>query len=277
MWRFGGDDVSLARLRVEAALETGITFFDTADIYGPDNGEAFGAAEALLGRVFRDAPSLRDHMVLASKAGIRMGVPYDSSKRYLTEACEASLERLGVDHLDLFQLHRPDLMTHPSEVAEALVSLREAGKIREAGVSNHTVAQTAALQAWLPFPLASHQPEFSALCPTPLEDGVLDQAMERRMVVMAWSPLAGGRLARPTEDARINRVHAALDRLAAREGVSRAAVAYAWVMAHPSRAVPIVGTQDPARIREAGEALKVRLDRKDWYDVLVASRGVPMP
>ena len=95
MWRFAGDDVALARSRVEAALDAGITLLDTADIYGPDNNEPFGAAEELLGKVLREVPALRDKMVLASKGGIRLGVPYDSSRDYLAQAIDASLARLG--------------------------------------------------------------------------------------------------------------------------------------------------------------------------------------
>lgn len=276
MWRFAGQDIARARALVEAAFEAGITLFDTADIYGY-GGEGFGAAEALLGRVFREAPGLRDRMVLASKGGICPPVPYDSGRDYLTAACDASLARLGVACIDLYQIHRPDLLAHPAEVAETLVALRAAGKIREVGVSNYTVAQTAALQAHLPFPIVTHQPEFSPLATTPLEDGILDQALERGMRVLAWSPLGGGRLGGPSEDPRVQRVQQTLDRVAEREGVSRTAVAYAWIMAHPSRPVPIVGSQDPGRIREAADAIKVRLDRSDWYAILVASRGVPMP
>jgi predicted oxidoreductase len=276
MWRFRGQDVTAARALVDAAFDIGVNLFDTADIYGCD-GDGFGAAEELLGKVFAEAPVLRDRMVLASKAGIELGIPYNSCKTYLVQAVDASLSRLRTDRLDLFQIHRPDLMTHPAEVAEAMVALQDAGKVRTFGVSNHTAAQTAALQAHLPFALVSHQPEFSALAIAPLTDGILDQAMERRMAVLAWSPLGGGRLGRMPSEPRALAVFEVMSRLAAREGVSVPAVAYAWIMAHPSRAIPIVGTQDPARIREAADALKVKLSRQDWYDVLVASRGERMP
>jgi aryl-alcohol dehydrogenase-like predicted oxidoreductase len=124
MWRFRGTDVAAARALVEAAFDAGVTLFDTADIYGPDNDEDFGAAEALLGRVFAEAPALRDKMVLASKGGIRMGVPYDSSATYLAEAIDASLTRLGCDKIDLYQIHRPDLLAHPQEVARARWTMR---------------------------------------------------------------------------------------------------------------------------------------------------------
>jgi aryl-alcohol dehydrogenase-like predicted oxidoreductase len=277
MWRYRGEDVGSARRLVDAALESGITLFDTADVYGPDNGEPFGAAESLLGRVFAEERSVRDRMVLATKGGIIPGVPYASGRSELVAACEASLRRLGVEQVDLYQVHRPDLLAHPAEVAAALDELKRSGKIAHAGVSNHTPAQTAALQAHLPFPLASVQPEFSPLAIDALFDGVLDQAMERGYAVLAWSPLAQGRLAEPGGDARAQAVVAELDRLAAAQGVGRTVMAYAWVLAHPSGAIPIVGSQRAERIREAVAALGVRIDKADWYAVLTAARGEPLP
>jgi len=276
MWRFKGQDVKAARTLVETALETGFDLLDTADIYGPDNGEPFGAAEALLGRVLAEAPGLRDRFVLATKGGIEMGTPYNSSAAYIASAVEASLKRLGVERIDLWQIHRPDHLAHPAEIAQTFEALRAQGKVAEFGVSNHTAAQAAALQAHLPFPLASTQPEFSPLAIEPLSDGVLDQALERNLAVLAWSPLGGGRIANPTDD-RARAVVAALARAADRAGVSVTAAAYAWIMGHPSGAIPIVGSQQPARIREAAEALKLSFTRAEWYAVLIAARGIPLP
>jgi predicted oxidoreductase len=277
MWRFRGDDLAAATTLVETALDIGVNLFDTADIYGPDNGESFGAAEALLGRVFAGAPGLRGRMVLATKGGIEMGVPYNSSADYLVAACEASLRRLGVDRIDLYQIHRPDLLAHPAEVAGALDALRSAGKIAEVGVSNHTPAQVAALTAHLPFRLASVQPEFSPLEIGAIEGGALDQALELGLGVLAWSPLAQGRLATAAPEGRAAAVAAELDALAETHGVSRQAIAYAWIMAHPARPIPIIGSQQPARIAEAAQALSVTLTRTEWYGVLTAARGVPLP
>jgi predicted oxidoreductase len=277
MWRFQGTDLKRADGLVRAALDHGLSLFDTADIYGPDNGETFGAAEALFGRVLKAQPALRRQFVLATKGGIVPGVPYDSSAEYLVAACEASLRRLETDAIDLYQIHRPDVLTHPEEVAAALVSLRDSGKVRAVGVSNYTASQTAALQAFLPFPLCSHQPEFSALHLDPLVDGILDQAIERRMAVLAWSPLARGLLAGGGDDARSRAVTAALDAIAARESAPRTAVALAWVMAHPSRPIAIIGTQNPQRMTDAARALEVRLTRTDWYAVLTASRQARLP
>jgi len=284
MWRFAGVDVKTARTRVEAALDAGITLLDTADIYGFGKSSPFGAAEALLGEVLQEAPALRDRFVLATKGGIDPGIPYDSSAAYLRSACEASLARMKVEHVELYQIHRPDLLAHPATVAETLTALRAEGKIGHVGVSNHTPAQVSALQAHLDFPIATQQPEFSAWATAPLFDGTLDQCMERDIGVLAWSPLAGGRLGlRPAEaakgpdGARIGKLIAKLDELAEREGVSREAVALAFVLAHPARIVPIVGTQTPERITRVGDALGVKLSRADWYDILQTSMGMRLP
>ncbi len=277
MWRFQGDDVAAAQARVEAALAAGVTLLDTADIYGLDAG-AFGMAEDLLGKVLASAPHLRERFVLASKGGITPGTPYDSSAAYLASAVEASLRRMGVDQIDLYQIHRPDILTHPSEVAQTLTALREAGKIGEVGVSNYTIGQVAALQAYLPFPIAAIQIELSPLAIEAFSDGRLDQAMERQMAVLAWSPLAQGRLGDgDTSDARALAVRAALDDIAKAKGASRTVIAYAWLMAHPARPIPIVGSQQPARIAEAATALSVQLSRREWYAVLTAARGEPLP
>ena len=285
MWRFGSDDVGAARAKVEAALAAGINFFDTADIYGPDNDEAFGASEVLLGRVFAEAPGLRDQIVLASKGGIRMGVPYDSSPAYLRNAVEASLTRLGTERLDLWHIHRPDMLAHPAETAAVLDALVAEGKIAAVGVSNHTPAQTSALAKYLKAGLVSTQPEFSVLATTPLFDGTLDRAMKHGLSVMAWSPLGQGRLGdgdprsgrRVAEDARIAAVKAALKAQGEAYGVGIAAVAYAWIMAHPAGIIPIVGTQDLTRIAESADACKVRFTRAEWYAILTASLGENLP
>jgi predicted oxidoreductase len=276
MWRFAGNDVNAARARVEAALDAGIDLFDTADIYGPDNGEPFGAAEALLGRVFAESPGLRNRMVLASKGGIVIGTPYDSSAGYIAQAIDASLQRLGIERIDLWQIHRPDLLTHPQEVAGALERARSAGKIAAIGISNFTVAQTAALQRFLPVPIATTQPEFSALALDPIRSGLLDQAMSEDMAVLAWSPLAGGRLVDP-RDERTRDLAALLDRKAEEAAVDRSAAALSWLMAHPARPIPIVGTQRPERIAAIPQALTPRWTRAEWYEVLQASMGEKLP
>lgn len=275
-WRLCGDDVNAVVELLHAALDAGIDLIDTADIYGPDNNEPFGASEALLGRAFASDASLRDKFTIATKGGISMGVPYDSSAAYLTGAIDASLQRLGTDRVELWQIHRPDILTHPSEIAEAITLAHKAGKIRSFGVSNFTVSQIATLQHFLDLPIVSTQPEFSPLKLAPIENGELDQAIAMDMAVMAWSPLGGGRIANPADE-RAKAAADALDEVAEEFGVSRTAAAYSWIMAHPARPIPIVGSQKADRIAEAADALKVRWTRARWYGVLVAAKGEPLP
>jgi predicted oxidoreductase len=214
-------------------------------------------------------------MVLATKGGIRPPVPYDSSAEWLRDACDDSLRRLAVDVIDLYQIHRHDMFTHPADLAATLSSLRDAGKIREVGVSNHTPAQAAALSAHLPFAIVSNQPEFSAANLDPLRDGTLDACMRDGVTPLAWSPLAGGRLA--TGDGVRSELIAELDRIAAREEVERSTVALAFVLAHPSAPVAIIGTQKPERVKTATASLGVQLDRSDVYAIVQASEGRPLP
>jgi predicted oxidoreductase len=275
MWRFAGQSEAAAQALVEAAMDAGITLFDTADIYGFGE-QGFGEAEALLGRVFAASPALRGRMVLATKGGITPPTPYDSSAAWIARAIDDSLTRLKTERVELWQVHRPDVLTHPQELARALEDAHRAGKIGAIGVSNFTPAQIEALAAFLTIPIASNQPEFSPLFLGPLEDGQLDQAMRMRMAVLAWSPLGGGRIAAPG-NARETAVAEALDRVAAAQGVSRTTAAFSWIMAHPARAIPIIGSQNEGRIREAAAATTVRWTRTDWYDVLVAARGEPLP
>lgn len=275
-WRFTGGAVAAGQALLETAIEHGCNLVDCADVYGFDwGGTGFGSVEASLGEVLAAAPSLRDRIVLATKGGIIPGIPYDQSAGYLREAVDGSLSRLGVDTIDLYQIHRPDLFTHPAEVAGALDELRAAGKIREVGVSNFTTSQVAALQAHLDAPLVTTQPEMSVVHLDPLFDGTLDQCVERGIVPLAWSPLGGGRVA-TGEGVRPELIDV-LDRLAEREGVDRATIAIAFVLAHPSRPVAITGTMNPQRVVEAAAAARVNLDRSDCYDLVEASRGEPMP
>lgn len=273
-WRLVAMSASTAQGVVEAALEHGLNLVDNADVYGLDwGGDGFGAAESLLGEVLSQAPQLRDQMVLASKGGIIPGVPYDSAN--LTKACEDSLARLKTDRIDLYQIHRPDLLTHPGEVARILEDLRRSGKVKEVGVSNFTPSQVSALQAHLPFKLVSTQPEYSALQVSPLFDGTFDQAMALGLNVLAWSPLAGGKLASP-ENLNPDLANI-MTSLAEREQVDLATLALSFVLAHPSRPVAIVGTTNPERVAASAKALDVKLDRADVYSIIQASMGEALP
>lgn len=278
MWRLaeGGRTAAEAARLVHAALEAGITLLDTADIYGFDGAGGFGDAEALLGEVFAAEPALRGRMVLASKGGIMPPLPYDQSPAYLASAIDASLRRMQVDRIDLYQIHRPDILVHPQEVARALEDAVVAGKIGALGVSNFTQAQIEALAHFLDTPLATTQPEISPLRITCFENGELDQAMRLGITPLAWSPLGGGRLLSPQGE-RDRAVAVELDRVAQEQGVSRSVAAYGWLMAHPARIVPIVGSQNAERIAEAAQARSMSWTRQDWYAVLVAARGERLP
>jgi predicted oxidoreductase len=278
MWRLAEDgrDAAQAARLVHAALDAGITLLDTADIYGFDGTRGFGDAEALLGQVLRAEPGLRQRFVLATKGGILPPLPYDQSPAYLAKAIDDSLRRLNVDCIDLWQIHRPDILAHPHEVAQTLDHAVTAGKVRALGVSNFTIHQTAALNHFLGHKLVTTQPEISPLRISCLENGELDQAMMLGLTPLAWSPLGGGRLADP-QSARDIAVAAALDVLAAPLGISRTVAAYSWLMAHPAGIIPIIGSQNPARIAEGALALGIEWSRTNWYAVLVAARGERLP
>ena len=274
-WRLTGTDSENAAV-VSATVDAGMTLIDNADVYGLDwGGTHFGACEEALGRVFASSPGLRNRVTLATKGGIIPGVPYNSSGEYIVKACEASLSRMGVEHVDLYQIHRPDHFTHPEEIAEAFHSLHARGLVREFGVSNYTPSQTLALNSFVHNGIATTQPQFSAAHLTPLRDGTLDLCMEAAITPLAWSPLAGGALA---TGANIRpELIATLDQLAQRENVTRSAIAIAFVLAHPSKPVAIVGTQNPARIQEISAAMTVKLSRTDVYSIIQSSDGEPLP
>ncbi len=275
-WRFTDSSPATAQGLIEHALSLGMNLVDTADVYGLDwGGTGFGRNEALLGEVLAAAPELRDQMVLATKGGIMPPTPYDSSREYLTNACEDSLRRLGTDRIDLYQIHRPDPYTHPAELAETLSSLQDAGKIVEIGVSNYTPSQTNALQQFLDRPIVADQPQYSLLHLDPMTDGTLDRCIQFGVTPLAWSPLAGGALA--TGEGVPAELLAVLDHLADREGVSRSVIAVAFVLAHPAKPVALIGSQKLERLTETVAATGVTLDRNDVYSLIPAATGVPLP
>lgn len=277
-WRLVTAEVAEATALVERALDLGMNMLDTADVYGLDwGGAGFGGSEEMLGKVFAAAPELRDRAVVASKGGIDPGVPYDSSAAYLASAVDASLGRLGVERIDLWYIHRPDMFSHPADVAETLTGLVAEGKIGAVGVSNHTVAQVDALMAHMPadVPIAANQVEYSVAHLDPLRDGTLDQCMRDGRLAVAWSPLGGGALVAP--DAERTELTDALGAVAADHGVTPAVAAVAFVLAHPSAPVAVIGTQDPARMEELAGAPEVELSRSECYRLIEASEGMPLP
>ena len=271
-WRFSGSTLQDADRKIRTALDCGMTLIDTADIYGLGEPRGFGGAEEVLGDVLKTSPELRSKMVLATKGGIDAVRPYDNTYAYLMAAMDKSLTRLKTDHVDLYQIHRPDITTPMSEIARALNDMVSAGKTKHVGVSNFIVSQTRALAAHLDTPIITTQPEFSTLHQDPITDGTLDWCQETGATALAWSPLAGGCLF-----SKNDAVTEVLDRLAETYKSTRANVAIAFTMGHGADVIPIIGTQKTERIIDSAKAAELPLSARDFYDIVEAYRGVSMP
>jgi len=271
---------------VECAVEAGYTFFDHADIYGN------ATCESIFGKALAEHPGWRDRLVIATKCGIRFpdepakGSPhrYDFSGEHIVRSAEGSLDRLGCGRIDLLMLHRPDFLADPQEIARAFTELRQAGKVREFGVSNFRPSLLAAVQSALSFPLLVNQVEIHPLRLDCFTDGTLDQCLERKITPMAWSPVAGGRVASgysPAPDAANHAHHtsllAALDKIAGDFGTDRTVIVLAWLLKHPSGIVPVIGTVKPNNIQIAARATEIDMDRETWYRILLAARGQKLP
>lgn len=269
-----------------AAYEAGYNLFDHADIY------CKGECESIHGEVLREIPSMRGEILIATKCGIRNpGDPnpdsphrYDFSASHILSSCDKSLQRLGVDTIDIYQLHRPDLLMDPTEVSEAFQKLHEAGKVRHFGVSNFSPSFVSALQTHCRYPLLVNQVEIHLGRLDCFYDGTLDQCLELGMTPLSWSPIGGGAFGMGSSLAAdhpryelYTGVRETLDTLAAKYGVSRTVMALAWLLKHPSKIVPIIGSVNPDNIRDATVADEVELDLEDWYRLLVAARGEPNP
>jgi predicted oxidoreductase len=294
-WRIAGtwdpaavtpDAIDRGREAVLAAYDAGYTLFDHADIY------CDGVSETIFGQVLRKVPGMRARILIATKCAIRKaGDPgpdapfrYDFSAKHILKSCEESLQRLGVECIDLYQLHRPDYLMNPEEVAVAFSKLLEQGKAQHFGVSNFRPSQLATLQKACPMPLIVNQVEISLANRTCFEDGTLDQCVSEKIIPLAWSPLAGGLLADgarallPFQEAyRTKNIVAALDDVARERGSSRTSIALAWLLKHPAGIIPIVGSTQPQNIKEAARADTIELTREEWYRLLEAARGERLP
>ncbi|WP_224371138.1 aldo/keto reductase [Hyalangium versicolor] len=283
VWRLFNDgqqaDVQRVLAQIQTCLDCGITTFDHADIYGGYRcEEAFGAA-------LRANPSLRQRMELVTKCGIMLVDParpqnrikhYDYSRQHIVASVERSLRNLATDYIDVLLLHRPSPLLDPDEVAEAIRQLIAQGKVRYLGVSNFTPSQFDALSSRLDQPLVTNQVELHPLRLEPFLDGTLDQCLQRRILPMAWSPLAGGRLLKGEGGAE-GRVRAVLSELGRQHGVDLDQVIYAWLLRHPSTIIPVLGTQRLERITSAAKALSLKLDTQEWFAVWSASSGREVP
>lgn len=266
------------RLRwIEQCLERGITSFDHADIYGGYT------VEALFGQALALSPGLRHRMQLVTKCGIKLVhaqrpahrvKSYDTSAAHVVACVDHSLRELGTDHLDLLLIHRPDALMNPQDLAQTFESLHRQGKVRSFGVSNHSVSQFALLHRH--HPLVTNQIECSVLQMKALADGTLDQCLDLGIRPMVWSPLGGGRLF-TAQDEQASRVRSVLQKLADQYSATPATMALAWLLRHPSRPIPITGSQRVQALDEAVAALNVRLSAEHWYEVWQASMGHGVP
>ncbi|MEM9901407.1 MAG: aldo/keto reductase [Pseudomonadota bacterium] len=275
MWRLGDDaDTSPAHVqaKVEACLEQGITTLDQADIYGGYT------AEALLGAAFKAAPALKDKVEIVTKcdivapAGRYAEAPvkyYDTSAPHIEKSIELSLKEMSVERIDLLLLHRPDPFMDHHETGAALDRAVASGKVRAIGVSNFLPYDWELLQSAMENTLVTNQIEISLAHHTPFTDGQIAHLQRLGVPPMAWSPLAGGALMGGGHEA----LNAELRRVAEAQCVDTAAVAVAWLLAHPARILPVLGTNTLSRIAALSDALKVQMDRQTWFLLYTAALG----
>lgn len=277
LWRLADPGADTApdavRARIEAALEAGMTTLDQADIYGGYE------AEAVLGRAL--TPELRDRLEIVTKCGIVAPLGrhaqarvkhYDTSRAHVEAAIDTSLRGMGIERIDLLLIHRPDPLMDAAETGAALDDAVRSGKLRAVGASNFRPHDWTLLQSAMATPLVTNQIELSLACLAPFTDGDLAFLQERRIAPMAWSPLGGGALL--ADEGPLGR---ALDRLAVDSGTDRAAVALAWLLRHPAGILPVIGSNDPGRIRAAARATAIDMDRETWFELYSLAAGHEVP
>lgn len=278
LWRIADDaDTSPAYVerKIQSCLDQGITTFDQADIYG-DYG-----AEAVLGGVLKANPTLRNQMEIVTKCDIvapcgrYVDVPvkyYDTSRDHILKSVDTSLSEMAIDHIDLLLIHRPDPFMDHNETGATLDEVVSSGKVRAVGVSNFRPWDWELLQSAMQTKLVTNQIEMSLGELNSFTNG--DLAFHQRLghAVMAWSPLGGGALMTGESEAA-----AVADEIAAEFGVDRAAVAVAFLLAHPAKILPVMGTNNLARIAKISDALKVKLDRQNWFRLYQAGMGAEVP
>ena len=261
---------------IERSLEMGFTTFDHADIYG------LYTCEAMFGAALAQSPSLIDKMEIVTKCGINLVSEnrpqntfhsYNTSSKHIIKSTETSLKNLHTDHLDVLLIHRPDPLMDSDEVAEAFHHLHKSGKVKHFGVSNFTPSQFDLLQSRLNFPLVTNQVEISVLFMDTLHDGTLDQCQQKRISPMAWSPFGGGRIFTGNSEQE-QRLRNELQKIGEElGGAAIDQVALAWLLKHPSKIIPVLGTGNLERIRSAAGALNMDLSRDQWFRIWSASAG----
>ncbi|MHB1687271.1 MAG: aldo/keto reductase [Ignavibacteriaceae bacterium] len=283
---------------IRTALDEGINFFDHADIYGRNKSEEVFSA------IWKEIPGLREKIILQSKCGIRFkgdggeDAPhrFDFSYEHIINSVNGSLKRLKTDYLDLLLLHRPDPLVEPEEVAKAFSELIQSGKVKYFGVSNHSAAQIEYLQSFLDHPLVANQMEINLLHNDLMNAGVIvnqrnpeifirnegtiEYCRLKNISLQAWSPLAKGMLGGNIDeikDEKIKNAAIAVERFAKEKNVSREAIILAWLLRHPAKIQPVIGTVNPERIKAACKADSIDLTREEWYTLFLAGRGEDIP
>ncbi|WP_374722223.1 aldo/keto reductase [Peribacillus tepidiphilus] len=265
---------------IEHCLEQGITTFDHADIYGSYT------CEELFGKALALKPKLRENMEIVTKCGIVLESPnrpehrshhYNTSKEHIIKSAEQSLKNLRTDYIDVLLIHRPDPLMNPEEVAEAFMKLKKEGKVRYFGVSNFKDHQFNMLQSYLDFDLVTNQIEVSAYHLENFDDGTLHFCLEKRIKPMAWSPLAGGKIF-SSNDEKAVRLRSTLEKIAGEIGAEDLdEVLYAWILKHPAKIMPIVGSGKTKRIDSAVKSLDHKLTLDQWFEILHSSMGHEVP
>ena len=274
MWRIGDDNDTTAahvEAKIQACLDQGITTFDQADIYGGYT------AEAILGAALKKNTNLRGQMEIVTKCDIvapagrhsdKRLKHYDTSKAHIEASVNQSLADMGIEHIDVLLIHRPDPLMDHLETGAALDALVSSGKVRSVGVSNFKPWDWKLLQSGMKTSLVTNQIEISLAEINPFTNGDLAFHQQHNHAMMAWSPLGGGSLLQAT-----GTMAEQLDAIASASGVDRAAVAVAFLLHHPATILPILGTNNLKRIETISDALKVKLDRQNWFELYEAALG----
>ncbi|RZO30953.1 MAG: oxidoreductase [SAR116 cluster bacterium] len=275
MWRLGDDaDTSPAHVeaKIESCLAQGITTMDQAAIYG-----GF-MAEEIFGDALRAAPALKDRIEIVTKCDIIAPVGrheaarvkhYDTSRAHITQSVEASLRLMGIETIDLLLIHRPDPLMDHHETGATLDDLVASGKVRSVGVSNFRPWDWELLQSAMTSRLVTNQIEISVLAHHPFTNGDIAFLQRHGIPPMAWSPLAGGALFAPENKP----IHDSLAAIAARYDSDVTSLVVAWLMAHPARIMPVMGTNSLQRIASFGAAAGISIDRETWYEIYTIARG----
>jgi len=285
VWRLSqAEDTSVnaCLARIDSCLGQGITTFDHADIYGDYR------CEALFGEAIKARPALRDKIEIVTKTGIMLTSKswpgtrvkhYDTSPAHVNSSVDRSLQRMGVDVIDLLLIHRPDPLMDPSELGKCLDTLVESGKVRGVGVSNFMPWDVDLLQSRMKNRLQVNQIELGLLNTASFVNGQLAHAQKHGMAVMAWSPLGGGRLhtQSSTQGTAAARLAPRLAELAKVHGVDQTAVAIAWLLHHPVGVIPVMGSNRTDRIARFAEATRVTMDRQTWYELYELANGHQVP